>query len=146
VLRFPGEKLAAFTSSFGASDHGSYRVVGTKGHLSLNDAYEFADAKQLEVTIGEKKTRRTFPKRDQVAAEIVRFSECVIEGKEPEPSGREGLADVRIIRAIYRFAAENRVVRLPPFEKIRRPTMKQELKRPPVRKPETVGIEAPSRD
>ncbi len=33
VLRFPGERLAAFTSSFGASSHGSYRIVGTKGDV-----------------------------------------------------------------------------------------------------------------
>jgi glucose-fructose oxidoreductase len=145
VMRFPGERLAAFTSSFGAADHGSYRVVGTKGSLSLTDAYEFADPKKMELTIGEKTTRKSFPKRDQVAAELVRFSECVIEGKEPEPSGREGLADVRIIRALYRSAAEGRAVRLPPFEKRRRPSMKQVVRRPPVpRAPEVVGAAAPS--
>jgi hypothetical protein len=70
----------------------------------------------------------------------------VIEGKEPEPSGREGLADVRIIRALYRSAAEGRAVRLPPFEKRRRPSMKQVVRRPPVpRAPEVVAAEAPSR-
>lgn len=145
VMRFPGERLASFTASFGASDHGSYRVVGTKGDVLLADAYEFADAKKLEVTIGEKKTKRTFPKRDQVAAEIVRFSQSVGGGRHPEPSGREGLADVRIIRALYRSASEGRAVRLPPFEKRRRPTMKQEIARPPVpRAPDLVRVKAPS--
>lgn len=145
VMRFPGERLASFTASFGASDHGSYRVVGTKGDVLLSDAYEFADAKKLEVTIGEKKTRRTFPKRDQVAAELVRFSGYVSGRRRPEPSGREGLADVRIIRALYRSASEGRAVRLPPFEKRRRPTLKQEVSRPPVPKaPDLVRAEAPS--
>lgn len=144
VMRFPNERLAAFTSSFGASDHGSYRVIGTRGDVVVSDAYEFADAKKLELTIGEKKVRRTFAKRDQVAAEIVRFSECVIEGKEPEPSGREGLADVRIIRALYRSAAEGRAVRLSPFEKRDRPSLAQELRKPPLEEPETVGVEGPS--
>ena len=147
VMRFPGERVASFTSSFGAADHGSYRVVGTKGSVSLADAYEFADPKKMELTIGKKMTRRSFPRRDQVAAEIVRFSECVIEGKEPEPSGREGLADVRIIRALYRSAAEGRAVKLPPFEKRRRPSMKQVVRRPPVpRAPELVAAQAPSGD
>jgi glucose-fructose oxidoreductase len=145
VLRFPGERLASFTSSFGAADHGSYRVVGTKGSVLLTDAYEFADAKKLEITVGERKTRRTFPKRDQVAAELVRFSECVLRGTRPEPSGREGLADVRIIRALYRSASEGRAVRLAPFEKKRRPTLRQAITRPPVpRAPELVGADAPS--
>ena len=143
VLRFPGERLASFTSSFGAADHGSYRVVGTKGEVSLTDAYEFVGGKKLEVTVGERKTRKTFAKRDQVAAELVRFSECVLRGKEPEPSGREGLADVRIIRALYRSAAEGRAVRLAPFEKRRRPTLAQEVRRPPVKKPKLVRAEGP---
>ncbi|HEV8609063.1 MAG TPA: Gfo/Idh/MocA family oxidoreductase [Thermoanaerobaculia bacterium] len=145
VLRFPGERLASFTSSFGASEHDSYRVVGTKGDVFVDDAYEFADPKKLELTVGERKTRRSFPKRDQVAAEIVHFSECVIDAKEPEPSGLEGLADVRIIRALYRSAAEKRAVRLPPFEKPTRPSIRQVARRPPVRRaPETVRAQAPS--
>jgi len=143
VLRFPGERLASFTSSFGAADHGSYRVVGTRGDVSLMDAYEFADAKKLEVTVGERKTRKTFAKRDQVAAELIRFSECVLRAKEPEPSGREGLADVRVIRALYRSAAEGRAVRLRPFEKRKRPTLAQEVRRPPVRKPRLVRAQGP---
>lgn len=145
VMRFPGERLASFTSSFGASAHGSYRVVGTKGSVLVTDAYEFADSRKLEITVGESKTRRTFPKRDQVAAELVRFSECVIRGAQPEPSGREGLADVRVIRALYRSASEGRAVQLPPFEKRRRPAMKQELARPPIpRAPRLVRAQAPS--
>ena len=144
VMRFPNERIAAFTSSFGASDHGSYRVVGTRGDVVVSDAYEFTDAKKLELTVGEKKVRRSFPKRDQVASEIVRFSECVIEGKEPEPSGREGLADVRIIRALCRSSAGGRAVRLPPFEKRERPSLAQELRKPPADETETVRVEGPS--
>ena len=147
VLRFPGERIASFTSSFGASDHGSYRVVGTKGDVLVTDAYEFADPKKLDLTVGEKKTRRSFPKRDQVASELLRFSECVVEGRGPEPSGQEGLADVRIIRALYRSAAEGKAIRLSPFEKESRPSMKQEVRRPPVpRPPKVVRAESPSKE
>jgi predicted dehydrogenase len=143
VLRFPGERLAAFTCSFGAASHGSYRVVGTKGDVFVSDAYEFADSKKIELTIGKKTTRTSFPKRDQVAAELLRFSECVLSGKEPEPSGREGLADVRIIRALYRSAREGRAVKLTPYEKRRRPTLEQEIRMPPIRKPELVRASPP---
>ena len=145
ILRFPKERLAVFTSSFGAADHASYHVVGTKGDLRVTSAYEYAEPVKHELTVGGKKRQRTFPRRDQVAAEILRFSEAVNARKDPEPSGREGLADVRIIRAIYRSAAQGgQPVRLTPFEKKRRPTMAQEVRRPPVRKPEPVGAEAPS--
>src|SRR4030095_159091 len=33
ILRFPDERLATFTCSFGAADVSSYRIVGTKGSL-----------------------------------------------------------------------------------------------------------------
>ena len=39
ILRFPEERLASFTVSFGAADVGFYRVVGTKGDLHLDSAY-----------------------------------------------------------------------------------------------------------
>ena len=146
ILRFPGERLASFTSSFGASDHASYHVVGTKGELQVTSAYEYAEPIEMSVTVGGRKRKREFPRRDQVAAEILRFSEAVIQGRDPEPSGREGLADVRIIRAIYRSAEQGRPVRLPPFEKRLRPTIEQEVRRPPVEEPEAVEAEAPGKE
>ena len=46
------------------------------------------------------------------APELMHFSDCVMTGRDPQPSGREGLADVRIIRALYRSARTGRPVRL----------------------------------
>lgn len=43
---------------------------------------------------------RVFPNRNQFAAEIVYFSDCVLNDEKPEPSGLEGLSDVRIIEPI----------------------------------------------
>jgi glucose-fructose oxidoreductase len=40
----------------------------------------------------------------------VHFSECIRTGRDPRPDGREGLADVRIIRALYRSAKTGRPV------------------------------------
>jgi len=36
VLRFEGERIAAFVTSFNAADVGSYRIVGTKGEIQVN--------------------------------------------------------------------------------------------------------------
>jgi glucose-fructose oxidoreductase len=32
------------------------------------------------------------------------FSDCILNDRAPEPSGDEGLADVRVIRALYKSA------------------------------------------
>ena len=46
------------------------------------------------------------PDSDQIAPEIVYFSDCIREGRRPEPDGREGLIDLWIIEAIKSSATE----------------------------------------
>jgi predicted dehydrogenase len=145
VLGFPGERLATFTCSFGAAHAASYEVIGTRGKLRLDPAYEFAGQLKQVLTVGERTTTKTYPKRDQFAPELLHFSDCVLNGKEPEPSGREGLADVRVIEALYRSIETGRPVALPPFDRVRHPQPDQEIHRPAVEKPELVHAEAPTR-
>jgi hypothetical protein len=42
VLRFPGDRLGPFTTSFGSADVASYDVISTEGKLRLDPAYEYA--------------------------------------------------------------------------------------------------------
>jgi predicted dehydrogenase len=143
LLRFPGDRLATFTCSFGAADTSAYRIVGTEGDLRVDPAYEYAGELRHVLTVGERTQERTFEKRDQFGAEILYFSDCILDRVVPEPSGREGLADVRVIRAIQKSAEKGRAVRLEPFEKRLRPTMEQEIRRPPVKKPTEIRAPGP---
>ena len=90
TMRFPKERLATFTASFGAADIGRYTLVGTKGVLTADPAYEYAEGLSLEITANGKSRKREFPKRDQFAAEINYFSDCISNNRDPEPSGAEG--------------------------------------------------------
>jgi predicted dehydrogenase len=144
LLRFPGERLAAFTCSFGAADVSEYRLIGSKGDLALEPAYEYAMALQHRITLNGERKERRFARRDQFAPELLYFSDCVIKNIDPEPSAQEGLADVRVIRALYRSAQSGKPVELEPYEKRERPTLEQEIRRPPVDKPRTVHTQAPS--
>ena len=146
TLRFPDDRIANLVCSFGASDCAEYRVVGTKGNVRLEPAYEYAmELKQYVATGGEPR-ERVFAKRDQFAPELAYFSDCVQRGVEPEPSGWEGLADVRIIEALYRSDARKKPVTLASFEKTKRPSERQEIHRPPVnRPPKAVKSRPPSR-
>lgn len=90
VLRFPGDRVATFTCSFGAAATGAYEVVGTKGVLCLDPAYEYEEDLTLEITINDKTKEKTFKQRDQFGPELVYFSQCVLDGVEPEPNGDEG--------------------------------------------------------
>ena len=146
VLRFPKERLAAFTCSFGAADAGAYQVVGTKGDVRVDPAFEYAMALSSVVTVDGKKRTREYAKKDQFAPELLHFSDCVRNGRDPQPGGREGLADVRIIRALYRSARTGRPVRLGAFKSPARPTLAKEERRPPVRKPDLVRAKPASGD
>jgi predicted dehydrogenase len=144
TLHFPGGLGATFACSFGAADVSAYTVVGTKGVLRLDPAYELATGLQHHLDIGGKKKTVRFPKRDQFAPELIYFSDCITKGKQPEPSGVEGLQDVRIIRALYRSADEGKPVKLDNTPPRKRPSKVQEISRPPARKPELIAAESPS--
>jgi glucose-fructose oxidoreductase len=144
LLRFPGDRLAAFTCSFSTAPVSTYRVVGPKGDLRLDPAYDFVGDLTHHLTIEEKTKETKFSSRDQFAPELLYFSDCVLSDKEPEPSGEEGLADVRIIRALYQSAQSGQPVRLAHFERQHRPTPDQQIKRPPVKKPKMVNASSPS--
>jgi predicted dehydrogenase len=145
VMRFPGNRLASFTCSFGAADASRYEVVGTQGVVRLNNAYEYAEKAELEVFKGGNKLRRVFAPRDQFAAELIYFSDCLLHNRVPEPSGIEGLIDVHILRTLYESARAGRAMQLKPLVRQRRPGSRQQIDRPPVRKPALVHAQAPSR-
>ena len=146
LLRFDDGRVAAFVTSFNAADVGEYRIVGTKGQLHVDPAYEYAEGLAYELTIDDKTTRKRVGKRDQFAAELLYFSDCILNGRSPEPSGEEGLQDVRIVEALYKSATTGKAVRMPPFDRAKRPTAKQRITRPGVRKPKLVKVQSASVD
>ena len=78
VLRFPGERQATFTCSFGSSDIAEYALVGTKGHLRLENAYEYRGELKCVTTLDGKKSEKIFPTGDQFAPELIYFSDCIM--------------------------------------------------------------------
>jgi predicted dehydrogenase len=117
LLRFEGERVAAFVSSFNASDVGSYQIVGPKGNIRVDPAYEFGP-------------------------ELTYFSDCVLKNRDPEPSGEEGLQDVRIIQALYESAEVGKAVQLPPYAPPKRPDSRQKIARPAVKPRRMVNAES----
>jgi predicted dehydrogenase len=145
LMRFPGERLASITSSLGSGETSYLRIFGTKGDLLLEPAFDYSIGLRYQLTVEGKVRKRQFPKTDQFAPELLYFSECILKDKTPEPSGREGLADVRVIEAIYQSARSHQTVTLENFHLSRRPGPQQEIRRPPIRRmPELVNAAPPS--
>jgi len=145
LLRFSNERLASFTASFGAAKVSEYRLVGTKGELAVDPAYDYARPLEHRLSLeGNVVSERRFAKRDQFAPELLYFSDCLLTNRDPEPSAEEGLADVRVIRALYRSIASGEAVALPPYQRRERPSLEQEIRRPPIEKPAVIHARAPS--
>ena len=143
MLRFPGGRLATFHLSFGTEKSSEYRVVGTRGSLRVEPGYELASGLELFLTRDGKKRTIKYGKRDQFAPELLYFSDCILQERAPEPSGAEGLADVRVIEALYRSARSARRVKLGARAAQSEPTMRKEKTRPPVRMPRLVNATPP---
>jgi len=145
LLRFPGDRIATFVASFGSSEVACFEIVGTTGALRVDPAYSHASTLRYELVSGGKpKAKRTFRKRDQIAPEISYFSSCILEHNTPEPSGLEGLADVRILRAIEESARRGERILLEPVANSRYPELSQEDHAPAHGKPRLVKSQEPS--
>lgn len=135
TMRFSENRLATFTCSFGAGTTSRYDLVGTKGSLSLESAYDYAETMKLTITKEGKDTVKTFAKHDQFAPELLYFSDCILTNKRPEPSLTEGLADLLVIDAIKASIEEGSPIMIEQIEKIDRPTLEQKIVRPGIAKP-----------
>lgn len=112
-LRFPSGVVAECLSTY-SSAHNRYRAVGERGWLDMEPATGY-DGETLRVNLdGHGPQPRTVAGRpsEQFANQLDHMSQCVLTGSEPLTPGEEGLADMRVIEAIYRSAREGRAVRL----------------------------------
>lgn len=144
ILRFPGERLASFTSSLGSASVDRYTVVGTKGDLQVIPGYGYHDERELIRTIDGKERKETFKRGDQFGAELVYFSQCILDDTTPEPGGLEGTADIRVVEAILKSMRSGHAVRLAPSEATQHPSLDQKIELPPVKPPKIVHAQSPS--
>ncbi|HVZ95093.1 MAG TPA: Gfo/Idh/MocA family oxidoreductase [Phycisphaerales bacterium] len=145
IMRFPGGRLATFVCSFGAADAGYYDLVGTRGSLCVDPAYEYQGKLKHFLTIGDRTREREFAKSDQFGPELTYFSQCIRTGRDPEPGGREGLLDIRIIEAIDESARTGRSITLERIGEEPKPDARQVMHYRPVRPRRKVHVAAPHR-
>ncbi len=99
---------AAYSSVFSSFVH----VHGEKGWAALSPAFAFEEERRLNGKIAGKWFEQTFGAIDEFAPELDTFAMCIREGRDPEPSGLEGLRDLIIIDAIYKAAKSGKVVKI----------------------------------
>lgn len=117
-LRFPSGFMASCTTGYNVHETRRMRLMGSEAWVEMENAFAYQG---LRMRIGRKSkaspkaedtTERSYPQPSQFAREMDHFSQCVQENRAPHTPGEEGLADVRIIEALYRSAREGKPMKL----------------------------------
>src|ERR1700721_1690950 len=97
---------AAYSAAFSSFVH----IHGEKGWAELAPAFAFEEERRISGKIAGKWFAKTLKPIDEFVLEIDYFADCIREGREPEPSGEQGLRDIIIIDAIYRAVKQRRSI------------------------------------
>ena len=143
VMKFSEGRMATFSISFGAFASADYDLIGTKGRIRLEKGYEYATTMKLKTYEDRKIITKKYSKRDQFAPELIYFSDCVQKKKKPEPSGEEGLADIKIIEALLLSIDLGSPIMLDEINKKTRPSENQKITRPSFARPKLFGVTSP---
>lgn len=112
LLRFPSGIIANCISSY-SSSHNAYRVVGTQGWIDMDPATPYS-GQAMTIRKDGVTTPRTLPTpgKNQFAGQLDHLAQCILTGDTPIVPGEEGLADLRVIEAIYKSAAQKGSIRI----------------------------------
>jgi predicted dehydrogenase len=143
VMKFPEERLATFSVSFGAFDTADYELIGSKGRIRLEKGYKHSKSMSLKIYEAGKVLTKKYAKRDQFAPEIIYFSDCIQRKKKPEPSGEEGMVDVKIIEALLLSIDLGSPIRLDEINKRQRPSVSQKITRPSITRQKLFNVVGP---
>lgn len=147
TLRFPGGRIAQFSVSYHGNRIDSYVVVGTEGSIQMNPGYMYGMKLEQSVVLGEDKAHESYKSTDHFGGELAYFSDCILNGRDPEPDGEEGYADVRVLEGIVRALESGQPQVLAPFTRARRidTTAQRQMLRPKSA-PDLVHASNPARD
>ena len=144
TLKFEAERVASFVVSYNGGDLDDYRIVGAKGDLFSQPAYQVGVAIEHVVTVDKSTSTEKFKKTDHFGGEVRYFAECILNDRTPEPDGEEGMLDVRVLAAIERALLTGEVQKLDPVHRKRRPDLAQVQTLRAVSEPELIDAHKPT--
>jgi predicted dehydrogenase len=114
TMRFPSGIVATCTTSYGSNMGGYIKLHGSKGQLTL-EGFGYSG---IHLTAHLNGAMHGDPGQNiddldqgqdpaQFVVESDYFSKCILENRQPGPSGEEGLRDIALMRNIYESAARN---------------------------------------
>lgn len=145
ILKYSEGRIANFTVSFGAFTSSDYDLIGTKGRIRLEKAYDHSGTMTLKTFEDRRTFIKRYPKRDQFSPEILYFSDCIQRKKKVGPSGEEGLMDVKIIEALLLSIDLGSPITLEEIHRRTRSTEIHKMTRPSFLQPKLFNARGPER-
>lgn len=147
TLRFPGDRIAQLLVSYYGESCGTLYAIGSKGTVCMNPAFTYGEPLAQELSAGGEKKKHEFAETDQFGGQLQYFSECILEDRDPEPDGEEGLADLRVVEGIFGAMKTGSSVTLPPFTRTKRIDPERQLRKlSPVKPPGKVNASSPVKE
>ncbi len=119
TLRFPSGLVANCAASYGLHENRRLGLNLPGAAVEFSNAFAY-EGQRLQTAhrdgVAEAVVERRISVKNQFALELDHMAECVTTGRKPRTPGEEGLADQRIMEAIYRSAATGQPVALPRVE------------------------------
>jgi len=129
ILRFPSGFMASCSTSYAAHKSQMFRLNGSSAWAEMNPAYAYHGLKLKVGRVEEGKEHVSdiaLEEKDQFAAELDHFAQCIQQNKDVHTPGEEGLQDQRIVEAIYESARTKKPVKLAAPGKTRGPEPQEE--------------------
>ena len=129
ILRFPSGFMASCSTSYGAHKSQFFRLNGEQAWAEMDPAYAYHGLKLKVSRVADGKEEASdiqIEEKNQFAAELDHFAQCVQQDKDVHTPGEEGLQDQRIMEAIYESARKGHPVKLAPPGRTRGPEPQQE--------------------
>jgi len=110
TLKFPNGALACCSTTYDSAGGSRLRIMNEGGDIFLEPAFSYGAPKMWIRERGQMK-QAVYPAVDQFANEMDEFSRELMENKPILTPGEEGLADVRVMQALYAAAREGKAVK-----------------------------------
>jgi predicted dehydrogenase len=111
TMRFPSGVLAHCDCHFGAAKSARFRVHCAEGWIDMDPAFPYQGL-EMRVNRKEGTMKMQIEEVNQFTSEMDAFSVAVMNDKAPETPGEEGLADIKVIKAIEEAARSGRTVKV----------------------------------
>lgn len=100
MLSFEDGQTATIGAGFDESIQ-HYTVIGTEGHLRVENAFVPDGETRLEYTVGDRHVEERFEPVDQYQRQVEAFVEAVESGTTPRTDSEEAIRTMRVIDALY---------------------------------------------